>query len=160
MFHTKITVVKNSIEKGCFSASNSSFLYKQNYVSQSWVGCQMMAFLTFTPTSHSKRRKAPAVKALRPVRGVFSLSLASHYTSHSVSLASYLSNFGIASQWLWSANSMVYDVLTYDLRCLNQWFVARMINAKCPYVGHGLRVRRRRTESPLTTYFSRSLTSQ
>ena len=28
-----------------------------------------------------------------------------------------------------------------------------MINAKSPYVGHGLRVRRRRTLSPLTTYF-------
>ena len=40
----------------------------------------------------------------------------------------------------------------------NQWFVVRMINSKCPYVGHGLRVRRRRTESSLTTYFS--LTSQ
>ena len=36
----------------------------------------------------------------------------------------------------------------------NQWFVVRMLNAKCPYVGHGLRVRRRRTQSPLTTYFS------
>ena len=31
-----------------------------------------------------------------------------------------------------------------------------MINAKCPYVGHGLRVRRRRTRSPLTTYFLQS----
>ena len=29
-----------------------------------------------------------------------------------------------------------------------------MINAKCQYVGDGLRVRRRRTPSPLTTYFS------
>ena len=31
-----------------------------------------------------------------------------------------------------------------------------MINAKCPYVGHGLRVRRRRTRSSLTTYYSLS----
>jgi hypothetical protein len=31
-----------------------------------------------------------------------------------------------------------------------------MINAKYPYVGHGLRVRRRRTRSPLTTYFLQS----
>ncbi|UKK54231.1 hypothetical protein [Prevotella sp. E2-28] len=58
----------------------------------------MMAFLTFTLTSHSIRRKVPAAKALRPVRGHFYLSLASHYTPHSVSLASYLSNFGITSQ--------------------------------------------------------------
>ena len=38
-----------------------------------------------------------------------------------------------------------------------QWFAVRMINSKCPYVGHGLRVRRRRTASPLTTYFPLSV---
>ena len=32
----------------------------------------------FTPTSHSKRWKSPAVKALRPVRGAYDISLASH----------------------------------------------------------------------------------
>ena len=32
----------------------------------------------FPPTSHSKRRKSPAVKALRPVRGALNLSLTSH----------------------------------------------------------------------------------
>ena len=43
--------------------SNSSFLDKKK---------------RFTPTSHSKRRKSPAVKALRPVRGALNLSLTSH----------------------------------------------------------------------------------
>ena len=31
-----------------------------------------------TPTSHSKRWKSPAVKALRPVRGAYDISLTSH----------------------------------------------------------------------------------
>ena len=32
----------------------------------------------FTPTSHSKRLKSPAVKALRTVRGAFDISPTSH----------------------------------------------------------------------------------
>ena len=32
----------------------------------------------FTPTSHSKRWKSPAVKALRPVRGAYDISPTSH----------------------------------------------------------------------------------
>jgi hypothetical protein len=49
---------------------------------------------------------------------------------------------------------------THDYLCSvadkNQWFVVRMLNAKCPYVGDGLRVRTCRTRSSLTTYFPMS----
>ena len=44
-----------------------------------------------TPTSHSKRWKSPAVKALRPVRGAYDISLTSHCPLTQAALTAFVS---------------------------------------------------------------------
>ena len=113
---------------------------------QSNKHCKFWFFITLT-TNPLKRRYTEGLRLIEDVRHptlTLHHTLTTSYTGHS--------KIVVWQVWLWRVTSFLHQRNVVSLQA-KQHCLDRMINTKCPYVGHGLWVRRRRTTSPLTTDF-------